>query len=346
MDMDTTDPFENPVLAPEYVNQTIPTTELSLWNTLVAHVLSRDNAGSDHHHHDPAQHARRKRVEWPMENPVLRNMLLFHRYLPYSKCTPGSFGDLVLQNELDRCARVHPNRQDLPVLNYDYRLNDDVTVIKNLYYRGRRQSAVWDLFELLVSRGFMDYTCLGTPYDSLAGIDANIEPLWALLSCFDGPITDELRSWMPNEPQIPLKHRSSYDHDLQWLATMIVRCGRNLTEMFDTIQASRILGEFRTQHYAQVREHRTYIDHVNLNVPEQGIGNMHPNNPNYTGLQAFGFWLPHSVNMNDLIDSIREHLDRFNRMEAAFRDVMHLSPQAFPIVWEEVDYRNRRWSWR
>jgi hypothetical protein len=76
----------------------------------------------------------------------------------------------VTSEELAKCDTEGDVKDDLGIFIFDelYTNKPDWrAMIRVLYWRGRRQSVTWDVFEILCSRGFINPRCLTLPIDLL-----------------------------------------------------------------------------------------------------------------------------------------------------------------------------------
>lgn len=165
--------------------------------------------------------SRQRRNEWPFQNRGFNSM--------YTAVTSGHPSGLmkevsaetidIVQNELQKCeseledwvdSDVRDNLRRSPPKWYGG--------LCNLYWRARRQSAVWDCFELLIQSNLIDPRTLEIPM-SCARLHPNVAWLASVLSCFTFVVDDENRTI---EGKIPLQS-TEHSSDVEWLALMIVR---------------------------------------------------------------------------------------------------------------------------
>lgn len=96
---------------------------------------------------------RRNRIEWPSMDFFLLPSL--GAKTPNTPIPPSV--KTLLDRELSLCDTNEGYVPDLGVYDETRTSNPNWKVIlRNLYWRARRQSAVWDVYELLVDRGFVD----------------------------------------------------------------------------------------------------------------------------------------------------------------------------------------------
>lgn len=114
--------------------------------------------------YDPKVCARRHRIEWPTSDALIRDTICQD-----SQLVTGS-AKIVLDSEMSRCGPRSDYVPDIAVFDQLYAWSLDWQgMLRNLYWRCRRQSAIWDVFKLLVARGLLHPRCLTVPMDT----DAN-----------------------------------------------------------------------------------------------------------------------------------------------------------------------------
>ncbi|OJJ84395.1 uncharacterized protein ASPGLDRAFT_35659 [Aspergillus glaucus CBS 516.65] len=98
--------------------------------------------------YDPKVCARRHRIEWPTSDSLIRDTICQD-----SQLVTGS-AKAVLDSEISRCDPRSGYVPDIVVFDQLYAWSPDWRgMLRNLYWRARRQSAIWDVFKLLVARG-------------------------------------------------------------------------------------------------------------------------------------------------------------------------------------------------
>jgi hypothetical protein len=138
---------------------------------------------------DPRSTSRHRRIEWPTLNPTILPHLaggpLTQR--PASALAPiPEAAAAVVQKEISKCDFKQVIIADLNI--YDeasIRIPHLESILRNLWWRGRRQSAIWVLFQILVARGFIDSACLQRPVDLLRRTPST-SLVTGLLGCFSG----------------------------------------------------------------------------------------------------------------------------------------------------------------
>lgn len=182
-------------------------------------------------------------------------------------------------------------------------------LIHALYFRGRQQSAIWDLYEILVEQGFIKSEGLRLPVDFGKITDA-VHMVSGLINCLDLPY-GELNA---EEPPYEFCSRP-FEEPVFWLATMIVRGCSDFDRMFDIIERSEFLDKKNPTAYAQYQAQFATKEFVVK--PQERVGNS------VTASGPFGFWLPHGLQGTTAEEAnariYPEHIARFNRIEEAFK---------------------------
>lgn len=123
-----------------------------------------------------------KRVEWPTTNQTIRCKLGNAAGLPPTKALAAV--SKLVKDEIDLCDVDLGYPPDMEVYSQicstapDYR-----GLVRNLYWRARRQSTVWNVYLLLVERGLIDFNALVTPIDLLT-VSQNTGTVAYILGCF------------------------------------------------------------------------------------------------------------------------------------------------------------------
>lgn len=164
--------------------------------------------------YDERTSARRRRIEWPTEDDVIWNVL---------RSEPGSYtlnpiplpatAEALVKGELDVCDTRSGFIHDIPVFNQVYVKTPDYRkILKNLYWRARRQSAIWDVFNILVQTGLLDEQCLRVPFDS-KDISDEADTVTCVLGCFSRLVED---SDLAGQGKIPLQTATPWMTDAGW----------------------------------------------------------------------------------------------------------------------------------
>lgn len=266
--------------------------------------------------YDPAATHRRRRIEWPTQNADLRRLITEHRNQPPPSQDLVSRTAAMLNDEFKKCninACFPADDAAITYYHFHEHKNDFGPLLKLLYWRGRQQSAIYDVYEQLCMRHFILGTNVILPM-SLTRSSHSVQALTWLLSCFEGPSkeqTEKLFRFQDDNFLMPL----------QWLATMIVRSSADMGDLLETILAMKYLGELDEEKYEEWK----------INCPWKEItcdpkeGACPPNLPS-----QFGFWLPHGVSAKtheEFINGVRQSVGRFNRIEKLFQGWFGLDPK-------------------
>lgn len=194
--------------------------------------------------------------------------------------------------------------------HFTHHNNDFGPLLQLLYWRGRQQSAVYDLYQELCKRGFIPADSVASPM-SMDQSSESVQSLTWRLECFEGPAKEcrlageALFSFQDGEFFTPLK----------WLATMIVRSKAvDIEALIQIILASTYLGGTDE---AKLEEYEKYCPWKTINCdPQEGA--CQPDLPS-----QFGFWLPHGVRVasaQECAEDMQACMGRFERIEECFRD--------------------------
>lgn len=114
---------------------------------------------------------------------------------------------------------------------------------------------------------------------------------------------------------------------------MIVRSGKNLPELFETIHTSGFLGECQSKQIEMFKEMNPCAKHI-VQSPRDREGE------GTRKVQPFGFWLPHGLTPDDktFAGQIRECLERFNQFERGFRESENISMDKLWLEEEQVKF--------
>lgn len=289
--------------------------------------------------YEPAVQHRRRRLEWPRRNEAVFQSL--EQRTEHS--LPAPFKDFVtrlISDEFSKCGgELEQRREDhacmdelVAIPRRNNRQQNQGALLHALYYRGRQQSAIWDLYCALVDKKFLDFDGLFVPIDLTTTTTAVMRAAW-LLSCFDLPNTERRISGL--DPPYEL-WCFGFAEPTMWLATMIVRGCNDIEALFDTIPASQFLGLLDPEAYEE------YLKDCNIKSfevnPKEREGSMGKRGP-------FGFWLPHGLqgaNVEEALDKIYpEHVMRFNRIEEAFKGYFNLSDDEILLERDQERYYER-----
>ncbi|KKK26856.1 hypothetical protein ARAM_003456 [Aspergillus rambellii] len=280
--------------------------------------------------YDPCVSSRRRRREWPTTDQAILDLL--------RSDSPASMTDAakaIVDVELSKCDTRGGFRPDIHVYDQLFMKSTDwVSILRNLYWRARRQSAVWDVFELLVMRGFIHPSCLTTPVD-LQSMTRDTGIVTQLLTCFSAPLHDEDAA---HQGDIPLQS-TSWDVDIGWLATMIVRSGAELEKLLDTIHTSRFFGECLPEKLEEFKKmYPEGTAKLSLH-PREREGRLGADGSIMPQDNTFGFWLPHGLTNDETLGAqICQCKDRFNNIERAFREVEAISKDQLWLEAEQAGF--------
>ncbi|OJJ44447.1 hypothetical protein ASPZODRAFT_145003 [Penicilliopsis zonata CBS 506.65] len=241
-----------------------------------------------------------------------------------------------VQSEFARCDTRRGYIPDINVFEEVYvRSPNWRGVLRNLYWRGRRQPTMWDVFELLVQRGFLSTECLTVPVQ-LDNMTPDTNTIGHLLSCFSFFHHD----WqMVIEGKIPCQS-ACWDDDTEWLATMIVRGGVSVDQLLNTIEASGFLGHCIP---AQLEEFKKLypVESTKLTQnPRDREGTLEADGLVHPSKNILGFWLPHGLGSDKemFAAQLRECLSRFNKIEELYRETENIPTSQLWLESEQNDH--------
>ncbi|KAJ5106595.1 hypothetical protein N7456_003270 [Penicillium angulare] len=267
---------------------------------------------SSHGHRSAGRH---QRVEWPTANVVIRRRLGNDTQEPIESPLLAGVTKL-MNNEMSRCDTTVGYPPDMGVFNEMYTNAPDWRgLVRNLYWRARRQSTVWDVYLLLVERGLVASSSLEHPMNLLA-ISKSTGILTLLLGCFSNISGDADMALLGEIALQP----SDWSADIEWLATIVVRSGCKHSEIFQTIIDSEYLGKIDRSNFERIKSrHPEFIleqKPLDREGSFTGDGRLQPNK------NTFGFWLPHGVNLQEAKSSTKGgqygFFDRFEEAERMF----------------------------
>ncbi|KZF21188.1 hypothetical protein L228DRAFT_284252 [Xylona heveae TC161] len=289
---------------------------------LVEDLLLRDSVDVDFHLE--LMHRRRRR-EWPSMDLTVLNQMTIRREHPDPEVRRRA-ADLVRAEAAD-CDFDQPQREDGAILGELELANPNYSMLlQALYWRSRQQSAIWDLFTVLVERGFLDYrVSLEAPISFDRGTDS-VALVEQVLVCFD-----EVKSLMEKRHEGTNPFCEGLEGAIIWLAVMIARGCADPPKLFDTIEATGMLGKF------------------NMETAELFVTGPRPRTivcDRYamagTSKSYFGFWLPHGVGENrnerTLATKIRAALNKFNQVESCYKQYFQLSDDELLLEIQQDPY--------
>ena len=267
--------------------------------------------------YDPLKIARRRQQEWPTLNPHIKLSAVVTTGTTHPSTCPGA-SVAVVKNEAAKCDTNQGIISDLHVYTEARQKSPNWTLLlRNLFWRAGRQSAVWDLFLVLVDRGFLSFDSVTLPID-LMNISPNTGLVVELLYCFSY-VKQDMRKIQAGEIAL---QSAEWLADIEWLATMIVRSGADLYQLFETIRLSQLLGELDMKQYENFKELNpdAHLEGGEREREREREGKLLPNGQVNPADNTFKFWLPHGLSADGKIRAvqIRACLDHFNAIEKAY----------------------------
>lgn len=111
---------------------------------------------------------RDRRIEWPTVDPSAWSLIRTqYRIVIGGSPSPVSpTAKVVIASEIARCDIRHGFLPDLSIYNEAHFWHPNYKgMLHNLYWRARRQSTVWRVFELFLAQGYASLECLSLPCD-------------------------------------------------------------------------------------------------------------------------------------------------------------------------------------
>lgn len=156
---------------------------------------------------DPKDALGRRRVEWPTGDTNVWQVVQGN---PETEQIPQSSKTLV-DEEISKCDTSTGFVPDIHVFDEVFTHNPKYrSLLRNLYWRSRRQSAIWQIFKLLLHRAYINPACLhlSVAFDQHSTSDIIV----SLLLCFSFLDKDSEELWNDN---IPLQG-AGWTKDLKW----------------------------------------------------------------------------------------------------------------------------------
>ena len=290
--------------------------------------------------YDPRITSRRRRIEWPSLDPAFLNLLSQVGSRVTQSADVRESTKRIIDSEIGKCGRNDPCPYDIGIwdgylygISEKVKANGIIETLKALYYRGRIQSTVWDVFVMLEMRGFVNINSLREPISLLRGSPAVDAVSW-LLSTFEAVAREESPNMIGNKPYALWDTQFLYEA-IQWLATMIVRDCADINGLFEAIEASDFLGGVNREAFEEYAQHCDQKE-ITCNAKERSA--------NAQLVDIYGFWLPHglgNVEFHALIDGIRSQINRFNAIEWAFKHFFSLGDEHLLTEESQVEYYSR-----
>ena len=291
---------------PPHEIKTVLTNEKEESLILLEELILRDQADVLH---DPLSTHRRRRMEWPTLDLVnLRQVQTSDNRISASlvkREVDEAFAAAIPHDNLDFC-----DQDDWGISGEMQKMNSNYEMLlNNLYWRGRQQSAIWDLYIVLVERGFLKIESLAYPINYATNPTATIK-IQKYLNCFSFVKAAIGLSNLPFPGYEPTQCPTF------WLAVMIGRgCAHEPSKMFETINFTGFLGKAELEDLEEV-SHRggTRAWHCD---PRLAAGET---------FQFFGSWLPHGLghDVRTYPEKILGCLNRFERVEKAYKQYYDL----------------------
>ncbi|EZF34493.1 hypothetical protein H109_00223 [Trichophyton interdigitale MR816] len=250
---------------------------------------------------------RRRRSEWPTLDPQLMQQMQ-REISPPSSSLLRRIQDHIHAAAAE-CDFDNALMDDGPIVGrLEYPNTPYDEILRALYYRGRAQSAVWDIFLILCERGFLNLEAsLEHPVNFYSTPESLCNVL-CLLLCFKEPY--EVEACAPNN------FNTSLTTPIQWLAVMISRGCAEPQRLLETIHYTQILGPLLESEVNKLLHANN--GPISFECDPKMVAGYSPS--------PFGFWLPSGVgNDPSLIpDIIIERLAFFNKTEALFKELLRL----------------------
>ncbi|KAI4243218.1 MAG: hypothetical protein L6R40_003586 [Gallowayella cf. fulva] len=285
--------------------------------------------------HDPALTTSHRRIEYPtIDTAIVKNFRNWGSGKPYPLVNPvEEEARLLIEEQVSKCDPSTPLGDDHAIFEeivfQKVHEPDYANLLKTLYWRGRVQMAVFDVFTVLCIRGLVNPECLRLPMTFyLAPTD--VGSLAGLLGCYKGPQKERHIEPMPFR-----FHGDLFASPLMWLATMILRGCYDIKRTIETVTACRFLGDVDDDAVAEWNQW-TLVKNFTIDkntLATESIGDC-----------EFGFWLPHGIGMvNDegFAARVRQQVNVFNRIEKTFQVFFNVALDEISVESEQVDFFER-----
>ncbi|RFU28308.1 hypothetical protein B7463_g8043, partial [Scytalidium lignicola] len=269
--------------------------------------------------YDPRLIHRRRRFEWPTLDLV--NLRRVQQEPGQRGKSPTALAQVitVVDKAVSACygpklPEFHPPGDSRIIFELERKNPDYEMLLNNLYWRGRQQSAIFDLWIILCERGFVRWENMEAHIDYSNGTgDAGKVYRW--LSCFTAVHEEErLRECEPFPGFCPT------EFPLLWLAIMIARgCSDEPHKIFEIIHYTGILGKLDPKLIQAFVS--GWGDHNLLNCDPKCRG-LRPDMPTWR-MDYFGSWLPNGLGPDKLNWSkeiVHKFMSRFWAVEKAYKD--------------------------
>lgn len=184
-------------------------------------------------------------------------------------------------------------------------------ILRGLVWRGRWQSNVFQLFMILVLHGHCSLSALEKPIDYSSMTETTMWMHNALMSF--SALNDLYKT---GSEVVHLDEREVQWHEFRypivWLETMIVRSAVNISNTFDCIAVTNLLGPIDKSHFVKVPK----LDRKWTPLPDEVVASV-PQDP-----PCFGMMLPSGIDLqgreNPFLNIQKEFYERLNMLEKAF----------------------------
>ena len=278
---------------------------------------------------------------WPSEDPECLQMIAHTQeesYQPTPTASDKQTVITILDQEVAKCDKDMGVDYDICIFDrYPSQNNKFIgMVLTTLYYRGRIQSTLLDVFLMLVQRGFLQLDSLKKPI-TLRKSSPNCRKVSFLLTTFEALAKEEEYNVYDRGPW-PLWDIGPTYEALDWLATMIVRGCANIDQLFDTILISGYLGGVNKERFERYKTEQIDKEFV-CNEDERARQKpaTRPNND-------FVFWLPHGLgNMTEreMGEDIATRINRFNEIERAYKAFYGVPDSLLVTADQQAQYLDR-----
>ncbi|KAL9105278.1 MAG: hypothetical protein Q9227_009517 [Pyrenula ochraceoflavens] len=279
--------------------------------------------------YEPQTMHRRRRVEWPFINLTGLNRLIMNPLHPRSEVI-NQMRKLVL--DAWRTCGCWPAMGDDLIYQEMRKLQPDYLMLfKNLYWRGRQQSAMFDLWWMLYERRFLKLECLNYPFNCYVS-GCNVAPVAEVFAEFSG-VRQFITSFKPFEDY------EATSQPVNWLSAMIARaCSTDADKIFETIQFTGILGEFDEKslsYLASIRRGVTYRWECRLDEVSESDQSLNG--------EFFGCWLPSGLgpNVRTYPKKIAKRMERFNCVEGVYKALFNIDDEDLVLEHEQDTYLRR-----
>jgi hypothetical protein len=268
---------------------------------------------------DPRLIHRRRRFEWPtLDLPNLRRV---QQVSGQEERSPVALVQVVtiVDEVVSACYGPklpdnHPPGDSGIIFELEQKNPDYEMLLNNLYWRGRQQSAIFDLWIILCERGFVKWENMETDIDYSNGT-SDTGKVYRWLSCFTAVHEEErLRECEPFPEFCPT------EFPLMWLAIMITRgCSDEPHKILETIRYTGILGNLDPELVQELVG--GWGDHTFWHCDPKCHG-LRPEMPTWR-MDFFGSWLPSGLGpdtSNWPEQIVEKFMSRFWAVEKAYKD--------------------------